>query len=1189
MPPKKKRASDKRRSEARRVRRLRMDALVAARHNHHSNQGENNGNGLVDTDDDDPPERIDQNLLDKEVTERQNNHSVAAAGPQPRRRREEIVVEDVTTEDEAENETNLTSRSGPPPIEMFPHLDEGNSEQGNDGREEDNNNNEVDDDDDLSHFEWDVEKALEVLYTNAGTRRFQETDVEGLKKAIKGEAVSLEERIAIMRKFNEAQNWKEKFYVCASCGMQSSETHYRHKLDSLVTLQYTPEQLENLRLRQSRQLLLPVNDLGNSAFFKPHDLLSYYESPHTNMVYHLHPEFVDIDPSTNEETACLCSACTKSVKKFEKPRESIANGIDFGDPDRVGLVELNEHEQAIIALVRHATRYVKIKPNVGASKSSAHKREMLEHKRVNRHVILFEHNAVHVASKEVWDAESWFGALKFMFVGPKDQMEQMVADTFETYCLLARPFAIYQWLSVLKEVNKLYRNIEIPTFQYVKDQVKILREKLRADAFKESGDASLLHEHTIGGDVAQQRHGGREDEQTDVNSPNVGNGVDAMGYSMLVNPTSLWRASTDESDARFLDAADDLFRPTMQPRPNPDRLVRRFENPMDELAEGDYGLCGAFPSVFILGRAYNRKSGPLTTYQRRHLLNQYTKSPGRCRPLLFYLFDLMQRFHTMRRMHTLNLKNDAWSMQEFKRLVDTGEIRQLLEEADGDYKCEAGKKILKLLRPITSFVGRGSYWGAFERSQGLKTGYEKTRHYGLPSGFITVGPDDINNPTAFRRTVKQASNRNVFPSVPPQDYLSHLHSGRPLKIPVRDGTGTEQSIPCDYETRARAAMNDPVAMVSEYRRLLHNTLSILLGLPPSNISPITRKTVPLAKRPKGLFGKTLSYYGVNEPQARGTLHFHIIVWGGIPPQALQRAAGNQELTDEIDKTLKTMYSSTLPKEHLCHYVAKKLLRRQYKKIPPVPAPQLNPPDFDHMSGWSEEKFDDEASKAAAARQYHEHSATCHKGPNGKYKCRMNIPKETFDCICGGDNNNIPVTECNCRYSKCKAVRLTSRFEINEQGKKVYLLPNEEINFDSPLLPPRYLRESEDLYSYLYSFRDDDMIVYELPRPRSRVANWNEIYELLSKVNPVVAKMLKEHVETLSPEEQSNLFNLFASELVDLNGSVITYNKTLSILLGSNTACYPLFSSTQLCASLSLLSPIRIFFGIPGRLLLVHLV
>ena len=83
MPPKKKRASDKRRSHTRKLRRLRMDALVAARHDH-SNQGENNGNGLVDTDDDDPPERIDQNLLDKEVTERQNNHSVAAAGPQPR-------------------------------------------------------------------------------------------------------------------------------------------------------------------------------------------------------------------------------------------------------------------------------------------------------------------------------------------------------------------------------------------------------------------------------------------------------------------------------------------------------------------------------------------------------------------------------------------------------------------------------------------------------------------------------------------------------------------------------------------------------------------------------------------------------------------------------------------------------------------------------------------------------------------------------------------------------------------------------------------------------------------------------------------------------------------------------------------------------------------------------------------------
>jgi hypothetical protein len=581
------------------------------------------------------------------------------------------------------------------------------------------------------------------------------------------------------------------------------------------------------------------------------------------------------------------------------------------------------------------------------------------------------------------------------------------------------------------------------------------------------------------------------------------------------------------------------------------------------MGQGDYGLSGAFPTVFVLGKAYGRKGGPLTVRQRRHLLHQFTKKAATCRPLLFYLYDLMQRFHTIRRMHRLNLKDDSSSLEEFRRLIHTGEIKRLLEEAKGDSTSVAAKRIIKLLKPITSFAGQGSYWGAFERVEGLKTGYEKIRHYGNASQFLTVGPDDINNPSAYRRTIKQMSNGNIFPSTVPEDYLTHLISGEPIKVVAPDGT--EKVYQCDYYTRAGATMNNPVAMVTEYIRLLHNTLSILLGLPPSNITPKTRKTLPLNKRKKGLFGHTLAYYGVSEPQSRGTLHFHIIIWGGIPPDTLQRAAGNQELTDEIDRTMKTMYSSSLPKEHLAHYVARKMLKRLEKKLPYGVAPLLNPPSPDR--NYSEEEYEYMCVQAAAARQFHEHSTTCHKPPNGAWKCRLNKPDETFFCVCGDTS----VFECNCRYSKCKPVRLTPVYEMID-GKKQYSMPKEEINFESPLLPPRHLRQTEDLYDFLYSFLEDDTIVYELPRPKVTVKDWDEVHELVAKVCPEVSAILKSYVQSLQPEEKAEFFELFEKELLDMNGYVTTFNGTLSLLMGSNTACLPLFNSTMSKAALFYLFP-----------------
>ena len=65
----------------------------------------------------------------------------------------------------------------------------------------------------------------------------------------------------------------------------------------------------------------------------------------------------------------------------------------------------------------------------------------------------------------------------------------------------------------------------------------------------------------------------------------------------------------------------------------------RDSNPINEFVASDYALAGAFPDVFLFGKAYGRKKGTLTKYQRLHLLTQFTNNAGTCIPLIFYLFD----------------------------------------------------------------------------------------------------------------------------------------------------------------------------------------------------------------------------------------------------------------------------------------------------------------------------------------------------------------------------------------------------------------------------------------------------------------------------------------------------------------------------------------------------------------------
>ena len=65
-----------------------------------------------------------------------------------------------------------------------------------------------------------------------------------------------------------------------------------------------------------------------------------------------------------------------------------------------------------------------------------------------------------------------------------------------------------------------------------------------------------------------------------------------------------------------------------------------------------------------------------------------------------------------------------------------------------------------------------------------------------------------------------------------------------------------------------------------------------------------------------------------ETQDRGALHFHIVIWGGITPLLLERAALFPDVCKCIEEVLDSMYSAELPQEvHV-----EDMLVREMKKL-----------------------------------------------------------------------------------------------------------------------------------------------------------------------------------------------------------------------------------------------------------------
>jgi hypothetical protein len=136
-------------------------------------------------------------------------------------------------------------------------------------------------------------------------------------------------------------------YACGCCGihevvpLNANNFHTYNFLESSSLALFQLLQLSQTEIDDYLQLQRNYNTQNY------HRIFSIYLAPNGHY-YHIHPELVQ------NYTILICNDCDINLRKYEKPKLSIATGVDYGNFRRVfdATMRLTPVELAIISLVR---------------------------------------------------------------------------------------------------------------------------------------------------------------------------------------------------------------------------------------------------------------------------------------------------------------------------------------------------------------------------------------------------------------------------------------------------------------------------------------------------------------------------------------------------------------------------------------------------------------------------------------------------------------------------------------------------------------------------------------------------------------------------------------------------------------------------------------------------------------------
>lgn len=852
-------------------------------------------------------------------------------------------------------------------------------------------------------------KAALLFYLNSGLFRFEQykdydsnydgkpINLQQVLEDVQAEKLTDSEYDQLIKHFYRCHSYTDfEMQSCACCGLrqierpESPEVVYRSmplSHPNMAPLKYTAKQKKNFddfSLSPQSTVQIPVDNDWTLRTINLADARSVYKqaSQQDTLYWHLHPELVETHADGSNHVQ-LCPSCHNCLQSKQIPPNSIASGVDFGYYERLGLTLPNLHEQLMLSRGRLYFVMVKVSSNAKGQINFNRDNSM------RCHAILFPHNSVEIATymfgsdlfeeNGMLEMNSLKKLMQMYMVDPKGRPDAIARDLFRTVNLLARPFVIAQWLTVLKWLHPHYTDIDVSN---IRDRLQSVISEVNEHVINTSiavDDPDIISfENSKGSDVAQVRNRElldpsqanleearfRQDSQPTVEAGPTRQAENAdntacfndVSYSYITNTQNAYHSATTGdyrlkalqkfADLKNVDAAQDSFLSDVlfdkqdvhdflnQFPPSMNFATAREEIPVSDFSRDDKGLSTSFPHVFMLGQAYSVQPGSLSVEKRKHLLNQFHLTPSKDRRLLGFLFDVQQRLQVINGVKA-HVEGNRKAIKLFRDLMDSDTERQLLRKAVEFPHSQSSKKILRKYLSHLQYSSRRVSYGTLEGMQLKHNLLAKSYRYSPPTGFFTISPVTSSNPRGVRLALKVLTN-DSFPSVfeegcPYGANGNEFAESMLAEIP----TLAEGYINLSPSKRAEMAIEDPVAFVQEYKNLLNDILTILLGV---NLegrayyskldSQSVRRSV-YYKCKKGSAGHSFAAGGVTEGHAKGTLHWHFTLYSGISPYVLQRFAHLPEVCKCVSEVLDSMYVSEVSPGLHAGAIINRFLREQH--------------------------------------------------------------------------------------------------------------------------------------------------------------------------------------------------------------------------------------------------------------------
>jgi hypothetical protein len=953
------------------------------------------------------------------------------------------------------------------------------------------------------------------------------------------------DREAAMRAFQRSFDPTAPLLACAVCGVRAFGTDCRPvPIAALEQLRLTEDQRgEYLEQGDARHVLSVTA-----------------AAPGSDALYYLHPELVIRGASGTLEAAyacaqcrdCLtgtCSSCRGRLRTGRgplpphPPERSVALR-DFGLPARLDLPPLTLAERILLSPVR---LYTVLKIVTSGSRFAANSA------RLRGHTIAFPHcgvaDALATLRRRVRlpDPASLPEHLHVVFVGPDGRPEDVQRGLDLVRDINVRVDVFYRYVDVWRRLNRHFAaTVDIDGTMDTRRALTRVPSVLLERATVIDDATAVALEAVASSDVARVRSG--EEDGADAGSSS---GSPPQERDGILLTSSLVTAAADHPDSARTHFLNALRRTLGTPqehaaiapgvRTAPLRLVvPRSEHPVNEFTDNDVLLYGAFPHLFFTGRGLP-DGGRLAPTDIHHLLFQFHNRFAMDEVLIFHLFDQRSRWAVVNRVAAL-VKANTTAFQRFQEVTSQPGFLQRLERAASD--STEGRRIFQELQPAVNVAGMRVPYSPQERAAAITHILALIHRFGLPSVFMTVSPDDAHHPMSVRLSFPSIANVG-FPADPAaaQAFMAAMQ---------RDGVAAVAGQDVREVQLPHRIASNPVAAAYMFRELLAALHRDLFGAP---LASETKTSRPYMVRVRGLFGRCAATYFVVEAQGRGTLHVHLLFWGGMPPDVVAAVAAYPALLQRVREVLDSMFVAQLPVPQHILGMARRINRQRPQRTIYVPTPILT---ADAPASAASVAFTRAATATLDNANVHVHCETCTKPPLGQRQCRMCRPAPEAaqtDVV-----QLMPLAGTQRGYEVAPVAQ--------ERG---LLRPRGELDplpvADSRILVIELQRGRAQLPAPL---RDDDLQGESVqralailtaapphlgsPLPTGLFEREATLRRLrLAQAEAALWQDAVAAYAALEPEQRARLQQMLPLR----NGYVVETSDTLAVLTGSNTCCYPL--------------------------------